>query len=105
MQVVLVAPHTLQARLEVVAQQLGPLLALDPASAPVKLEQDMGAEVAVDLVRGYVSLARSPEGGLRNGVVVASGAAHRGGGDVGGVVGLGVGLVAQPLGRRARPGD
>src|SRR3712207_8867845 len=53
----------LEARLEVLAQELLPLLALHAAPAPVELEQHVRVEVRVDLVEVDVDLpdARSEE--------------------------------------------
>ena len=60
MQVVLLAPHPLQARAEVLVQQLAPSLAFDAPPAPVQLEQHVRIEVAVDLVEIDLDLFARP---------------------------------------------
>jgi len=50
LQVALLAPHPLQARAVVVAQERLPGLAFDAFAMPVELEQDVRVEVRVDLV-------------------------------------------------------
>src|ERR1700733_4207315 len=97
MQVGLLAPHALEPRLEVLAQESRPVLALDAAPAPVELEQNVSIEVAVDLVQGYLELPGAPKrwGGDRR--IGAGGAAHGGIRGRRRVVGLGGRLVAQDL--------
>src|SRR5205085_6415077 len=63
----LLAPHPLEARLEALLAGVGvpleqplPLLALDPAPAPVELEQHVRVEVTVDLIHVDLDLPRSP---------------------------------------------
>ena len=63
MQVGLLAPHALQARAEVLVEQLAPGLAFDAAPAPVELEQHVGVEVGVDLVEVDGDLLDAPERG------------------------------------------
>ena len=60
-QVVGLGPHALQARAEVVLEQLAPLLALHAAPAPVQLEQHVRVEVGVELVAVDLDLAHAPE--------------------------------------------
>ncbi len=103
MQVGLLAPHPLQAGLEVIAEQLAPVLALDAAPAPVELEQDVGVEVVEDLVQVDVDLAYAVERRLRDGGVGAGGAPGRVG-DRGEILDRGHGGLAQLLGRVARLG-
>ena len=81
-QVGLLAPHALEARAEVVGEQLAPLLALDAAAAPVELEEDVRVEVRVDLVEVDLELAHAPERRRRDGDVDLRGRAD---GVVGGV--------------------
>ena len=86
----LLAPHPLQPRLEVVAQQPRPVLALDPAPAPVQLEQHVGVEVAVDLVeRRPRARARPSNGGSGTGLSVRAALRTDVIGDRRSVVGLG----------------
>ena len=61
-QVVLLAPHALEARAEVVARAVLPRLAFDAAPAPVQLEQHVRVEVAVDLVE-VDGISRTPQNG------------------------------------------
>ena len=75
-QVVLLAPHALQARLEVLVDELAPRLALHAAPAPVQLEQDVRVEVREDVVERHVDLARAPERRLGDRHVGARGRAH-----------------------------
>ena len=82
MQVVGLGPHALQARAEVLLEQLAPLLALHAAPAPVQLEQHVGVEVGVELVAVDLDLAHAPERRLGDRDVGAHGGAH---GVVGGV--------------------
>ena len=65
-QVVLLGPHPLQPGLEVVTQQLGPLVALDAAPAPMQLEQDVRVQVGVDLVERHLQFTGAPVGRLRD---------------------------------------
>ena len=60
-QVVLLAPHALQAWLEVVLQQALPRLALHALAAPVELEQHVRVEQREHLVEVHVHLAHAPE--------------------------------------------
>ena len=76
MQVVLLAPHALQAGDEVVAQQPLPGLAFDAPAAPVQLEQHVRVEMPVDLIEVHVDLARAPERRRRDRHVGARGGAH-----------------------------
>src|SRR3984885_12102313 len=59
-QVGLLAPHPLESRLEVLGDKALPLLALDAAPAPMKLEQDVRVEGAVDRVHVDLDLAPAP---------------------------------------------
>ena len=77
-QVGLLAPHALQARLEVLAHELAPGVALDAAPAPVELEQHVRVEVRVDLVERHLDLAHAPPRRRRHGRVGARGRAHGG---------------------------
>ena len=61
MQVGLLAPHALQARTEVIGEQLAPCLAFDALAAPVQLEQHVRIEVWVDLVEVDRNLLDTPE--------------------------------------------
>src|SRR4029079_4246254 len=60
-QVVGLAPHALQARAEVLGDELLPRLPLDAAPAPVELEEDVGVEVVEDGVHVGLDLAPAPE--------------------------------------------
>jgi hypothetical protein len=102
-QVVGRAPHALQARAEVLADELLPGRALHAAPAPVQLEQDVGVEVVVDLVELDLELAPAPPRRGRDRRVGARGRAH---GAVGRVAQLGLGpLLAQAHGGVAGLGD
>src|SRR5947208_2492563 len=65
-EVVLLPPHPLEAGLEVPLDQLAPGVALDPAPAPVELEEDVGVEVGEDLVEVDVALVDPPVRGRRD---------------------------------------
>ena len=93
MQVVLLAPHALEPRAEVVGEQPPPRLALHAAPAPVQLEQHVRVEVRVDLVEVDGDLAHAPERRLGHRVV---GRDRRADGVVGEVEhDLGLALLAQ----------
>ena len=104
-QVGLLAPHALKARLEVLAQQLAPLLSLDSAPTPVQLEQDVRVEMGIDLVESDLELAHSPERRLRDRIVGARGAADRRIGHRRGVLVDDRGLLAKRLRRCPRLRD
>jgi hypothetical protein len=71
------APHALQARLELLLHELPPLLALLAAAAPVELEQHVRVEVREHLVEVDRDLADAPERRLGDGDVGPRGRAHR----------------------------
>ena len=60
-QVGLLFPHALQARAEVLGEQLLPGLAFDALAAPMELEQDVRVEVRVDLLEIDGDLFHAPE--------------------------------------------
>ena len=99
MQIGLLAPHALQARDEVVAQQALPGLAFDPAPAPVQLEAHVGVQMAVNLVEIDLDLLHAPERRRRDGDVGARARAHRVVGEVDLLIGL---LALLAKGGRAR---
>ena len=76
LEVVLLRPHAAQARMELLAQELLPLLALHAAPAPVELEQHVQVEVREHLVEVYVDLLHTPERRLGHRQVGAGGAPH-----------------------------
>ena len=104
-QVGLLAPHALEARLEVLAHESLPFLALDAAPTPVQLEQHVGVEVAVDVVHRHLELARAPERRGRDRAVGGGGAPDGGVGDRRRIVVGCLGLLAQPLRGVACLGD
>ena len=99
-QVGLLAPHALQARLEVLADELLPRLALHAAPAPVELEEHVGVEVRVDLVEVDVDLAARPRTAARGSGRRCARRERTVSSSVGGRLGLGA-LLAQ-LARRPR---
>ncbi len=94
LQVVLLAPHALEPRREVLGHEPLPFLALHAAPAPVQLEQDVAVEVGVHVVQVDVDVAHAPEGRLGHGDVDPRRGAHRGIGDRRAVVDL-LALLAQ----------
>jgi hypothetical protein len=68
---VLLLPHPLEPRPEVLLEQLVPLLALHAAPAPVELEQHVQVQVLEDVVQRHLDLADAPEWRRRNGNVRA----------------------------------
>ena len=94
-QVVGLGPHALQARAEVLLEQLLPGVALHAAPAPVELEQHVRVQVRVELVEVDLDLAHAPERRLGDRVVGRGGRAH---GVVGGVELLGLLALGAELG-------
>src|SRR6188472_4624724 len=65
-EVVLLSPHPLEARCEALLaisalDQVAPSLSLDPAAAPVQLEEHVAVEVGEDLIEVDLNLARALE--------------------------------------------